>query len=249
MYKHNLLLGLSTTHIGPPEEIPRSHKPKQDMGNLSQRGAYVSSAVGGSVSLVSFEYNRTKEPVDTHTGGGGIRGRIKGFSRASRRNLLRRLASINRTAFRAFKGRVFSVTLTYPKEYPEDPEACKQHLKALRKRIERRFGDFAGFWRMGVQQRGAWHFHVLLFVPSSFGSVRELRRFVARSWYEICGEVSEGHLLAGTRVEEVLTWKKATSYAERYIAKQEEFPEGLEMGRIWGCGTGSSSPPDGRRLR
>ncbi len=29
-------------------------------------------------------------------------------------------------------------------------------------------------------------------------------------------------------------WKEATSYAERYIAKAEEFPEGLETGRIWG---------------
>jgi len=200
----------------------------------SQRDAYVSSAVGESVSLVSFEYNRSGERVDTHTGRGGVRGRIKGFSRASRRNLLRHFASINRTAFRAFKGRVFSITLTYPKEWPEDPEACKNHLKSLYKRIKRRFGEFSGFWRMGIQQRGAWHFHVLLFVPSSFGSVRELRRFVASSWYEVCGEVSEGHLLAGTRVEQVNTWKKATSYAERYVAKQEEFPEGLKTGRIWG---------------
>ena len=204
------------------------------MSNSAQRDAYVSSAVGGSVSLVSFEYNRTGGRVDTHTGGGGIRGRIKGFSRASRRNLLRRFASINRTAFRAYKGKIFSVTLTYPKEWPEDPEACKKHLKALRKRLKRRFGDFSGFWRLGIQQRGAWHFHVLLFVPPSFGSVRKLRSFVASSWYEICGEISKGHLQAGTRVEEVRTWKKATSYAERYVAKQEEFPEGTTTGRIWG---------------
>ena len=29
-------------------------------------------------------------------------------------------------------------------------------------------------------------------------------------------------------------WKPATSYAERYVAKPEEFPEGLQTGRIWG---------------
>ncbi len=34
--------------------------------------------------------------------------------------------------------------------------------------------------------------------------------------------------------EEVKSWKRATSYAERYVAKQEEFPEGLKTGRIWG---------------
>jgi hypothetical protein len=29
-------------------------------------------------------------------------------------------------------------------------------------------------------------------------------------------------------------WKEAMSYVERYIAKPEEFPEGLRTGRIWG---------------
>jgi hypothetical protein len=32
----------------------------------------------------------------------------------------------------------------------------------------------------------------------------------------------------------VRSWRKATSYAERYLAKKEEFPEGSETGRIWG---------------
>ena len=29
-------------------------------------------------------------------------------------------------------------------------------------------------------------------------------------------------------------WKQATSYVERYMAKPEEFPQGLQTGRIWG---------------
>ena len=87
---------------------------------------------------------------------------------------------------------------------------------------------------MGIQKRGAWHFHVLLFVPPSFGSLKELRHFVSTSWYKVCGVVGEGHLLAGTSVEEIRTWRKATSYVEKYLAKEEEFPEGIETGRIWG---------------
>jgi hypothetical protein len=165
---------------------------------------------------------------------GHVRGRIRGFSKSSRRNLLRRLASINRTTFRAYKGRLISVTLTYPGEYPEDREVCKNHLKALRKRLTRRFGEFSGFWRMGIQRRGACHFHLLLFVPPSFGSLANLREFVAFSWYEICGEVSAGHLRAGTRVEEIRTWRSATSYVERYVAKPKAFPEGVVTGRVWG---------------
>jgi hypothetical protein len=71
-------------------------------------------------------------------------------------------------------------------------------------------------------------------VGSSFGPIAELRRFISSSWYEVTGKVSEGHLRAGTRVEAAKKWKQATSYAERYMAKPEEFPEGLQTGRVWG---------------
>jgi hypothetical protein len=212
-----------------------TQRDKPSSKSSHQDVAYLSSAVGGSVSTLSFEDTKTSNWLSSQRRrGGGNRNRVKGFSRASRRNLLRRLASINRRAFRAFKGWLISITLTYPHEYPEDPELCKNHLKALRKRLQRRFGEFAGFWRMGIQKRGAWHFHLLLFVGPSFGSIGKLRRFISTSWYEVTGKVSEGHLHAGTRVVAVRRWKQATSYVERYMAKPEEFPEGLQTGRIWG---------------
>jgi hypothetical protein len=166
-----------------------------------QEVAYVSSSVGGSVSTLSFEDTIIRNQLSPRKHrGGGMRDRVRGFSRESRRNLLRRLASINRAAFKAFKGRLISITLTYPREYPEDPEVCKHHLKALRRRLQRKCGEFAGFWRMGIQKRGAWHFHLLLFMGPSIGPVGELRSFISSSWYEVTGKVSEGHLRAGTRV-------------------------------------------------
>jgi len=121
-----------------------------------QDAACLSSAVGGSVSTLSFEDTKaTNRLSPCKRRSGGIRDRVRGFSRESRRNLLTRLASINRAAFKAYKGRLISITLTYPHEYPEDPKVCKNHLKALRRRLQRKFGDFAAFWRMGIQQRGA----------------------------------------------------------------------------------------------
>jgi hypothetical protein len=214
-----------------PTEVSRD-KPSLDTSH--QGVAYVSSSVGGSVSTLSFETTTKNQLSPRKHRGGGIRERVRGFSRTSRRNLLCRLASINRRAFRAFTGRMIFVTLTYPNHYPEDPERCKRHLKALRKRLQREFEPFAAFWRLGIQRRGAWHFHLLLFVGLSIGPVRELRRFISSSWYEVTGKVSEGHLRTGTRVETIRKWKKATSYVERYMAKPEEFPEGLQTGRIWG---------------
>src|ERR687897_1057494 len=212
-----------------------TQRDKPSLESSHQEVAHVSSSVGGSVSTLSFEETITKNqlvPPKRH--GRGIRDRVRGFSRPSRRNLLRRLASINRAAFKAFKGRLISITLTYPHEYPEDPELCKRHLAALRKRLERRYKSFAAFWRMGIQRRGAWHFHLLLFVGPSTGPIGELRRFISSSWYEVTGKASEEHLHAGTRVEAVKKWKQATSYVERYMAKPEEVPEGLQTGRIWG---------------
>jgi hypothetical protein len=194
--------------------------------------AYLSSAVGGSVSTLSFEDTKaTNRLSPCKRRSRGIRDRVRGFSRASRRNLLRRLASINR---RAFRGRIIFVTLTYPHEHPKDPVLSKSHLKAFRKRLQRKYKSFAALWRMGIQKRGAWHFHLLLFVGPSIGPIGELRRFISSSWYEVTGRNSEGHLRAGTRVEAVKKWKQATSYVERYMAKSEEFPKGLETGRIWG---------------
>jgi hypothetical protein len=213
-----------------------TQRDKPSSKSAHQDVAYLSSAVGGSVSTLSFEDTTTKNQLSSHRRcGGGIRDRVRGFSRTSRTNLLRRLASINRSAFKAFKGRIIFVTLTYPKHYPEDPGLCKRHLKALRKRLQREYGSlFAAFWRLGIQERGAWHFHLLLFVKPSFGPPDKLRRFISSSWYEVTGMVSEGHLRTGTRVEAVKRWREATSYVERYMAKPEDFPEGLETGRIWG---------------
>jgi hypothetical protein len=213
---------------GTQSDKPSSKSSHQDV-------AYLSSAVGGSVSTLSFEETKRSNRLSpSRRRSGGLRDRVRGFSRASRRNLLRHLASINRSAFRAFRGRIIFVTLTYPHEYPQDPVLCIGHLKALRKRLQREFKSFAAFWKMGVQTRGAWHFHLLLFVGPSIGPISELRRFISSSWYEVTGKVSEGHLRAGTHVEVVKKWKQATSYVERYLAKPEEFPEGLETGRIWG---------------
>jgi len=215
--------GIQETSEDPPGLIYSSyqaapsetHRDKPSLETPHQGVAYVSSSVGGSVSTLSFE-NTTPRNYESPSirRGGGIRNKVRGFSRASRRNLLRRLASINRSAFRAFKGRLISITLTYPHEYPEDPEVCKNHLQALRKRLQRKCGDFAGFWRLGIQKRGAWHFHLLLFVRPSIGPVGELRRFISFSWFKVTGKVSEGHLRTGTRVEAVRKWKQATSYVE-----------------------------------
>jgi hypothetical protein len=203
--------------------------------NGPDRGeAYVSYTGGGYLSSVSFEDAQAGNRTPPRKRGGGLRGRVRGLSDASRLRLQRRVAKVNRHAFRASKGRVYFITLTYPEVWPEDPQVCKAHVKAFRKRLQRMFGGFAAFWRIGIQKRGAWHYHILLFAPASFGSLKELRDFVSKAWYEVCGRVSDGHLQAGTCVDELRTWKRVR-YAGLYLAKKEDFPEGLNTGRAWGA--------------
>ncbi len=201
------------------------------MTSPNQEYAYLSSTVGGSSSILSFEETHKGNQVSPPKNrGGGIRGKVTEFSEASRLTFLRCLASIDYTTF---EGKIYYLTLTYADIWPEDPQICKRHLEALRKRLQRKFGNFSGFWRLGVQRRGAWHLHLLLFVFPSFGPLSELRQFVASCWYEICGRVSEGHLLAGTNVQEIRTWK-SVGYVGRYMARPERFPEGANLGRVWG---------------
>jgi hypothetical protein len=164
--KYDSPLGLCTTHISGPGKL--SHKDKPAMTNPNREVAYISSAVGGSLSQISFEDGGNRSRVAA-IHGGGIRGKIRGFSRASRRSLLRRMASINRTAFRAFKGRLLFTTLTYPTDYPGDPAVCKRHLEAFGKRLER--GSTgpslrSGGWASRGVEPGTFTFCCLFLRPS-----------------------------------------------------------------------------------
>jgi hypothetical protein len=90
---------------------------------LSRRPS-ITYAVGGSTATVSFRDNETTNRFCPHRRRGrGVRGRIKGLSRASRWRLLQRLGGINRVAFRAFGGKVFFITVTRPDE--GDPADAK----------------------------------------------------------------------------------------------------------------------------
>jgi hypothetical protein len=169
-------------------------------------------------------------------GGGGTRGHISGFSKASRRRLQRLLAVIDqeRQAVPLF------VTLTYPGEFPTDPAVCAAHLRAFRARMHRRYGKFAAVWRKEYQRRGAPHYHLLLFLDRP---PEQLRAEVSRLWFEVVGSGDERHLRAGTQVVQVKSWRGARGYAAKYMGKLESSQPGdchgsqqpaVSTGRLWG---------------
>ena len=122
------------------------------------------------------------------------------------------------------------VTLTYPAEYPRDGRVVKRHLKALRKRMGRGFGDeLRAVWAMEFQKRGAPHFMLLVncFVPA---------KLLAKWWYEVVGSGDERHLRAGVQAEAPKGDLRAY-FLKRYMAKgdQKAVPDDYQHpGRMWG---------------
>lgn len=161
--------------------------------------------------------------------GGGRRGKIGGFSRESRRRLMCLLNSVDRSRV----PHPLFFTLTYPGEWPRDPQVWKAHLRAFRERMRRRYGKFPAVWRLEFQRRGAPHFHLLVFLDVSRPA---LRGFVSRSWYGVVGSGDEDHLKAGTQVVRVHSWRGVRSYAAKYLGKVEgdDRDPDQSIGRFWG---------------
>ena len=123
------------------------------------------------------------------------------------------------------------VTLTYPSEWPGDPERWKRDLDAFGKWLCRFAPGIGAIWKLEPQQRGAPHFHLLVwgvpFLPCGV---------VAQRWYEIVGSSDPMHLVAGTSIERVRSARGVRRYASKsYMGKEFVMPPGWEhVGKFWG---------------
>jgi hypothetical protein len=162
--------------------------------------------------------------------GGGLRGCVKGFSFASRRRLLRCLASIDKAASSVTP---LFVTLTYPNKWDEDPKSWRKNLRAFIKRLDREFGESAVFWRLEFQKRGAPHFHLMVW---DVKATHKFRKWVSLAWYRVVASQDPKHLKAGTNVQRCKSWNGASAYLSKYLAKPSdgEHEPNEFSGRCWG---------------
>lgn len=164
------------------------------------------------------------------------RGEITGFSRASRKRLIELMHQLE------FKDALF-VTLTYPKEFPQDGRIFKEHLRVWRERLQRSFGKLRVIWRLEFQKRGAPHFHLLL-----LDAPRVDKDWLSQSWYDVVGSGDPLHLLAGTNINLVTGAKErklVMFYVGKYLGKadQADAPKGVtHVGRYWGCWNVKAKP-------
>jgi hypothetical protein len=132
------------------------------------------------------------------------------------------------------------VTLTYPDDFP-DPDVSKKHLRKFIKRLLRRFPLIGLIWKLEPQQRGAPHYHFLVWGVD----YDELREFVPQGWFEIAGGGDSKHLAFhqgfcghGNKhcVSKVKDFKGVWWYAAKYIGKTFEVAGWNRKwtGRYWG---------------
>jgi len=160
--------------------------------------------------------------------GGGLRGLITGFSRASRRRLIDLTSRLNTDSVRKT---FLTLTFTGTPEW----EDAKATLKRFTMRLRRAYPEMSAIWRQERQERGAIHFHLIIFnlpyIP---------QRDLQKTWEQCTGEprsIIHIKLLNSSRA--------VMFYVSKYIAKQqEEMSEVLTsldkptyqhgMGRSWG---------------
>jgi hypothetical protein len=177
--------------------------------------------------------------------GGGIRGKVSGFSKASRRRCTRAIQAIAWDFVVEWYLTAF-VTLTFPKEYPS-PAESKVILHKFRKRVQREF-NVSAVWKMEPQRRGAPHYHLLMTFwdhlrgESLWDGEAEcsIPFRVLRMWVEAVGSEDRKHRRYHLieHWAECFQWiespKSIIRYLSKYVGKQEESPDWVWPGRWWG---------------
>lgn len=186
---------------------------------------------GSLVVMGAARQSRAASPVNDSK-----RGRVSSFSRRSRTRLMRLTASIRR---RSLASALF-VTLTYPARWSADPARWKRDIDTFGKALRRAYPEASAVWRIEAQERGAPHYHLLVFGVSFIPY-----EWVAETWARVCEFSDADHLAAGTEVRACESGRKAVHYMSKYVAKvadedHAEFRAGplgpvVECpGRAWG---------------
>lgn len=241
--------GLSTMHIRRNEHISNSKKQQQLAGELMTRDIYrkkkgkIEIYVDGNLAKCQVPVVKPKGKI------GARRGSVTGFSRQSRLRMMR-MASRMETAKRPL-----FFTLTYPDEFEgsfDGHEIKEKHLKNFWRRLEYVYPNISCIWKLEYIERKSGryigelfpHMHLLVWGLYKV-DIEEIREFVRSAWWKVCGELSEDHFKAGTRVERLRLHNGTIAYISKYMGK--ETAGDLKVGRWWGV-KGRANLPHARKI-
>jgi hypothetical protein len=173
--------------------------------------------------------------------GGGERGKVLGFSAASKGRLLDFLNSQPDCAPYAW------VCLTYGDAWAVDGREIGKHLHVLSKRLLRRYPVSYWVWRIEWEVRksgahvGEWYPHVHVLGYRAFvGDSQEL--YSLRCWLWDAWQEIVGHRFR-VDVESVGDVRDITGYLTKYMAKDGHGEGPPVVGRVWGV-WGRKNVPD-----
>ena len=163
------------------------------------------------------------------------RNEITRFTKKSRKRLFNNILKLEKRIG------YFFVTLTYPSEYSKDCKVWHHQLDRLYCSLRYHYPKMGFLWKLEFQQRGAPHFHLLLFEPSN-PPEKELYSLINRFWYNIVAQKSKAFRYYGTDVKAVKDIKTSGFYLAMYQTKDSYIPLDLKIGRIWGIKGAKNMP-------
>lgn len=174
-------------------------------------------------------------------GGGGRRGKVTKFSKASRKRLIEMLAKSRNTGFKVF------LTMTYDDaSYMRHFGNTARDFETFRKRFVRAFPTFSAIWRKETKTRKSGmlkgspvpHFHLIVFtnaeVPEKWhdGLIALFLAWGREAWHDITDSTDDDHLRYGFHCTALKNRKHAYSYVSKYVGKEDD--DTWSTGRKWG---------------
>lgn len=225
-----------------PEEIERENEEYgfSEINPENKRGSKLFLECRQKGNLLKVKVDHKHSNISRPENSGGSRGKVKGFSAASRKRLLEVFAGLDHNQIQQ-RGAAF-LTLTYGQNWPH-PNKAKKHLRALCKRIQRRSEceNVSLVWRMEPQSsdkgegRGAPHFHIIIFGwkkskdgwPITADDFRNMwGDVIGLDYWNYAAYNESGNIddVKPPRVEIsfVRTARQVMSYVSKYVAKVED---------------------------
>lgn len=143
---------------------------------------------------------------------------ISGFSNNSRVRLIREVCSYGKLV-------PLFVTLTYGENYP-DPRRAKDHLKFWWAKVLRRFPGVWAVWKLEFQERGAPHFHLLIYID---GKMPKMPATLLNDlWLKTCKGFSTSSNSVDLQV--LKTHRGGVYYATKYLCKEDVYVPSSDSG-------------------
>ena len=158
---------------------------------------------------------------------------IQRFSRHSRLRLMRLCSSVRLNSYY----NLYHATLTWHNDFPADGIKAKRLFHRFINSLKAFSMDFDYVYRIELQQRGAPHFHLLMFFkkPLINKNPVSIQTILFRAWAPIIKDFGLSASLHSVKVTACEDSKKFFVYVSKYAAKEDSAVDRKLRCRRWGC--------------